>query len=105
MKKRLVSLILALFFLVSTCALPSQVLEQIPNFDVEAKSAILMEASSGTVLYEKNADEALSPASVTKIMTLLLVMEEIEAGRLSLSDTVTASAYATSMGGSQIYLK
>ena len=105
MKKRLVSLILALFFLVSSCALPSRALEQIPNFDVEAKSAILMESSSGTVLYEKNADEALPPASVTKIMTLLLVMEEIEAGRLSLSDTVTASAYATSMGGSQIYLK
>ena len=105
MKKKLVSLILALFFLVSSCALPSQALEQIPDFDVEAKSAILMEASSGTALYEKNADEALSPASVTKIMTLLLVMEEIEAGRLSLSDTVTASAYATSMGGSQIYLK
>ncbi len=105
MKKRLVSFILALFFLVSTFVLPSRALEPITNFDVEAKSAVLMEASSGTVLYEKNADEALPPASVTKIMTLLLVMEEIDAGRLSLSDTVTASAYATSMGGSQIYLK
>lgn len=105
MKKRLISFILASFFLVSTLVLPSSALEPITNFDVEAKSAVLMEASSGTVLYEKNADEALPPASVTKIMTLLLVMEEIDSGRLSLSDTVTASAYATSMGGSQIYLK
>ena len=105
MKKRLASFILALFFLVSALILPSTALEPITNFDVEAKSAVLMEASSGAVLYEKNADEALPPASVTKIMTLLLVMEEIDSGRLSLSDTVTASAYATSMGGSQIYLK
>ncbi len=73
--------------------------------DVNAKSAILMEATTGTILYEKNADEALPPASVTKIMTILLVMEAIEEKKASLDDTVTASAYATSMGGSQIYLK
>lgn len=105
MKKRFISFALALFFLVSAFVLPSRALEPIPDFDAEAKSAILMEASSGTVLYEKNADQSLPPASVTKIMTLLLVMEEIDACRLSLSDMVTASAYATSMGGSQIYLK
>ncbi len=71
----------------------------------DCKSAILMEATTGTVLYEYNADEALPPASVTKIMTLLLIMEEIEKGNLKYSDTVIASAYAASMGGSQIYLK
>ncbi len=72
---------------------------------VECKSAILMEASTGQVLYEQNADEALPPASVTKIMTLLLVMEAIENGKLKYDDKVTASAHACSMGGSQIYLK
>ncbi len=72
---------------------------------LDCRSAILMEASTGEVLYEMNADEALPPASVTKVMTLLLVMEAIADGRLSLEDTVTASAHACSMGGSQIYLK
>ena len=71
----------------------------------DCKSAILMEASTGTVLFERNADEALPPASVTKVMTLLLVMEAIEDGRLRYEDTITASAHACSMGGSQIYLK
>ena len=74
-------------------------------FELNCKSAVLMEARSGEVLCAFNENDALPPASVTKIMTLLLVMEEIDVGRLSLTDTVTASAYATSMGGSQIYLK
>ena len=69
------------------------------------KSALLMEASTGKILFEQNADEALPPASVTKIMTLLLVMEAIADGRLHYEDMVTASAHACSMGGSQIYLK
>lgn len=71
----------------------------------DCRSAILMEASTGTVLMEMNADEPLPPASVTKIMTLLLVMEAVEEGRLHYEDTITASAYACSMGGSQIFLK
>lgn len=75
------------------------------DLSLKCKSAILMEASSGKVLYEQNADEALPPASVTKIMTLLLVMEAIEAGKISYTDTVRASANACSMGGSQIYLE
>ena len=73
--------------------------------DLECKSAILLEANTGTVLYEKNADEPLPPASVTKIMTLLLVMEAIEDGRVKYRDMVRASANACSMGGSQIYLR
>lgn len=68
-------------------------------------SAILMEAETGKVLYEMNADEALPPASVTKIMTLLLVMEAIDAGILKLDDMLTCSANAASMGGSQVYLE
>ena len=75
------------------------------NKTFDCKSAILMEANTGTVLFEQNANEALPPASVTKIMTLLLVMEAIEKGNIKLDDTVTASAHACSMGGSQIYLK
>ena len=74
-------------------------------FDVDAKSAILIEASTGMVLYEKNADEALPPASVTKVMTLLLVMEAIDSGVLSLTDMVQTSENAAKMGGSQVYLE
>lgn len=75
------------------------------GFEVDCKSAILVDAATGTVLYENNADEPLPPASVTKIMTLLLVMEEIERGSLKYTDTVTVSAHAASMGGSQVFLR
>ncbi len=73
--------------------------------DFNCKSALLMEAESGKILYAKNAEEAYPPASVTKIMTLLLVMEAIDSGKICLDDKVTASAHAASMGGSQIFLK
>ena len=72
---------------------------------VEAGSAILMEKETGTVLYEENAHDKLEPASVTKVMTLLLVMEAIDDGRLKMEDMVTVSTRASSMGGSQVYLK
>ncbi|MBR5202110.1 MAG: D-alanyl-D-alanine carboxypeptidase [Clostridia bacterium] len=72
---------------------------------LSAKSVILMEMSSGQVLMEKNADEKLPPASITKIMTLLLVMEELEKGSITLNDKVTASREASAKGGSQIWLK
>ncbi len=72
---------------------------------LECKSAILIEANTGKVLYEQNADEALPPASVTKVMTLLLVMEAIEQGKISLTDTVSTSRHAAEMGGSQIFLE
>lgn len=75
------------------------------QMDFECKSAVLMEANTGKILYAKNADEALPPASVTKVMTLLLVMEAIDSGKIKLDDMVTASEHAASMGGSQIYLK
>ena len=77
----------------------------VAGIEGKCKSAILMEAGPGTILYEYNADQQMPPASVTKIMTLLLVMEAMEDGRISLDDKVTASAHAASMGGSQIYLK
>ena len=73
--------------------------------DINCRSAILMDASTGRVLYEQNADEPLPPASVTKIMTLLIVMEAIDAGALKLDDQVSVSQNAASMGGSQVFLE
>ena len=72
---------------------------------VEAPAVLLMEKETGTVLYEENAHEKREPASVTKVMTLLLVMEAIDSGRLSYDDIVTVSAHAASMGGSQTWMK
>lgn len=72
---------------------------------VSAPSALLMEASTGKVIYEKNADEQRHPASVTKIMTLLLIFDALEEGKISLEDKVTVSEYAASMGGSQVFLE
>ena len=69
------------------------------------KSGVLMELETGTILYEWNAREALPPASVTKIMTMLLVMEAVDSGKISITDTVTASEAAAAKGGSQIFLK
>ena len=74
------------------------------NTEIDARGAILIEASTGTVLYEQNPDEPFPPASVTKVMTLLLVMEALDAGKFTLNDPVTVSEYAASMGGSQVFL-
>ena len=75
------------------------------ELEVAGKSAVLMDAATGTVLYEKNAHEKLAPASVTKVMTLLLIMEAVDSGKIKWEDTVTASEAAAAKGGSQIYLK
>lgn len=75
------------------------------EFDVNAKSAILMDASSGKIIFEKNIHDKLPPASVTKIMTMLLAMEAINQGKISLDDKVLVSERASSMGGSQLYLE
>jgi len=75
------------------------------DLEVGGKSAVLMDAATGTVLYEKNAHEPLPPASVTKVMTMLLIMEAIDSGKIGWADMVTASEAAAGKGGSQIYLK
>lgn len=75
------------------------------QLDIKAKSAILMEVNTGKILYEQNADEKLPPASITKIMSLLLVMESIANGKISVEDVISASDHACSMGGSQIWLE
>lgn len=72
---------------------------------IDSPSAILMEASTGTVIYEKNADEVLPPASITKIMTMILIFDALESGKIKLTDEVSVSEYAASMGGSQVFLE
>lgn len=74
------------------------------ELNIDAPSAILMEYSTGKILYEKNIDEKMAPASMTKIMTILLIEEAIDKGELSLNDDVIISSNASSMGGSQVFL-
>ncbi len=113
--KKLISFILALVMLI----LPARAMEEfdenewaavetlktVEDIPLKVPSAILMEKETGEILYELNSHERLAPASVTKVMTMLLVVEAIEGGKLTLEDTVTATAEATSKGGSQIFLK
>lgn len=75
------------------------------NIDITSQAAVLMEGSTGELIYAKNKDEKLRPASITKIMTLLLIFEAIEDGKIALTDEVSVSEHAASMGGSQVYLE
>ena len=97
MKKALLAILLVLCTFLTVAAYGQ-------DFDLDIRAAILVEAETGQVLYEKNSAEPLPPASITKIMTLLIAMEEIEKGNLSLDSEISISKYAESMGGSQIYL-
>ena len=99
--KRIGWITVVLVMLGAVFTAPAQAVE----LDIKGKSAFLMDAATGTVLYEKNAHEPLAPASVTKVMTMLLIMEAIDAGKIGWDDTVTASESAAAKGGSQIYLK
>ena len=98
--KRLI-LLLGAVLLLAGMAAPAQAVE----LNIGGKSAVLMDVATGTVLYESNPHEALPPASVTKVMTMLLIMEAVDSGKIALNDTVTASENAAAKGGSQIYLK
>ncbi len=75
------------------------------DLGLQSKAAVLMEASTGTIIYENNPDQVLSPASITKIMTLVLIFDALESGQISLEEQVTTSAHAKSMGGSQVFLE
>ncbi len=101
MRKVIVSILLACSLLI-TAAAPAFALDE---GSISAPSAILMEARTGKILFEKNAHENRPCASITKVMTLLLVFEAMDSGRLSLDDTITSSAHAASMGGSDIWLE
>ena len=95
--KKLVPLVLAVLLLAGSVSAA--------EVEVKAKSAVLMDAATGTILFEQDAHAPLAPASVTKVMTMLLIMEAIDSGQLSWTDTVTASETAAAKGGSQVYLK
>ena len=101
--KRMLSVLAALLLL----PLPKMAAEPLRDNDLKiaAPYAVLMEKETGEILYEKGADERTVPASVTKVMTLLLIVEDIENGKLALDDVVTASARAASFGGSCVYLE
>lgn len=73
--------------------------------EISSPAAVLIERDTGTILFEKGSHDKLPPASVTKVMTLLLVMEALDSGKISITDTVTVSAHAASMGGSQVFLE
>ena len=90
---------------ICVCITPRAFANENPVIDLDAKSAVLMELSSGNLIYQQNPDMKLAPASITKIMTMLLVMEHIANGNLSYDDKVSASEHACSMGGSQIWLE
>ncbi len=85
--------------------LPTSITGGAVSMTVDAKSAVLIDAASGTVLFEQNSHERLPPASVTKVMTMLLVMEAVDRGQISLDDIVTISERSASMGGSQMYME
>ncbi len=84
---------------------PENTSDPVDAFGLSAPHLVLMEASTGTIIYEKDAHTSLHPASITKIMTLILIFDAIENGTLSLTDTVSVSEYAASMGGSQVFLE
>ena len=100
MRKQIISMCL-LLALAAICITPVGAVE----LELAAPSAVLLDLETGTVLYESNAHERLAPASVTKVMTLLLIMEAIDSGKIGWQDTVTASEAAAAKGGSQVYLK
>ena len=104
-KTRGISLLLALVLITggTTAAFPGQSFAE--NVEIESPAACLMELTTGKILYEKEADTRRSPASVTKIMTTLLIMEAIKSGKITLQDEVVTSAHAKSMGGSQVFLE
>ncbi len=101
--KKIIAVILILVILLSALGIHAFAADF--SEEVNAKSAVLMDANTGKILFEYNADDALPPASVTKVMTLLLVFEALDNGVIKLSDMVSTSEHAASMGGSQIYLE
>lgn len=105
MKKRITTWVLLLMLITAElCPVKIQCAVQ-PAPEISAPGAVLMEPSTGTVLYEKNGEEQRSPASITKIMTLLLIFEALEDGQITLEEEAVTSAYAKSMGGSQVFLE
>ncbi len=103
--KKFVAFFTTMIFTVSLWSSPIHAEEKKVEIAAEAKSAVLIERDTGMILYEKNPDEKLPPASMTKIMTMLLIMEALDKGTIKLDEKVRTSEYAASMGGSQIFLE
>ena len=103
--KRICALLLSAALLATPAAAEGVGEGSQPPLDLSAASAVLMEKETGTFLYEKESHQTLEPASVTKVMTLLLIFEALDSGRIAKEDVVTVSSYAAGMGGSQVYLK
>lgn len=101
--KQFITVLILVFLTMLNISFP--LLADQPNFSFQSKSTLLMEAATGEIIFENNADEKLPPASITKIMTLLLIMEALDSGRAHLDDIVRTSENAMRMGGSQIYLE
>ena len=102
--KRFTSFLLALTIIVGQISIVFADTKE-AKLDISSKSAVLMDASTGKILYEKNSHEKLPPASVTKVMTMLLICEALESGKIKEDDDVQISEVASSMGGSQIFLE
>ena len=110
MRKKVIGMLFAFLMIQFFCPLMTSAAEDktennTESIGIEASYAVLMEVSTGTVLYEKEANIAVPPASVTKIMTMLLIFEELEEQRIKLEDLVAVSEKAASMGGSQVFLE
>lgn len=103
--KRFISVFLAIIFITCQNTFVFADKNTSNNINISSKSAVLMDVSSGQVLYEKNCHDKLPPASVTKVMTMLLICEALESGKIKINDEVTVSENAASMGGSQIFLE
>jgi serine-type D-Ala-D-Ala carboxypeptidase (penicillin-binding protein 5/6) len=103
--KRLIAIMLSAILLTSLAVPVVFAEEKATELTENVRSAVLIERDTGKVLYEKNSDEPLPPASMTKVMTMLLIMEALDEGKISLDEKVRASEYAASMGGSQIFLE
>lgn len=98
--------VVAVQMTISSCAdVSAEVYENLTDLGLQSKSSILMEADTGTVIYEQNSHEKLAPASVTKVMTLLLIYEAVGDGKIKWDDMVTVSEHAAGMGGSQVFLE
>lgn len=102
--KRIICIVLMITLIFSHCVCGTENKDEKQD-KISAKSYVLMEASSGKIIKSQNETQKLSPASITKIMTLILIFDEIHSGKLKLSDVATTSAYAKSMGGSQVFLE
>ena len=100
MLKSVLVIVVAVFFMMQTL-----LVVQAAEPALHSRSVVLMEETTGQIIYEVNGDERKSPASITKIMTMILVFEAIESGKISMEDEVVTSAHAKAMGGSQVFLE